>query len=218
MKRIWMPALSTLALAGALIAVRPATTAPAKGAGDTTISVGYVDVQKVLQDSPIAVKMRKDAEDFRTKLQDQLAQQQDLIFLTDADQAELKALQEKEQKSDKDKARIVDLQKKSQAAEQELLALQQKPDTTATDAEKSRRAELFSLRQRNTAQLQANQQKAQEDLDRRATELMDGLQSRILKVVEQVATDEKLTMVVDKQARLYGGRDITELVVGKLKS
>ena len=46
---------------------------------------------------------------------------------------------------------------------------------------------------------------------------MDALQARILKVVEEVATDEKLSMVVDKQARLYGGRDITELVVAKLK-
>src|SRR5207249_9889295 len=113
MKRIWMPALSTLALAGALIASRPATTAPAKGAGDTIISVGYVDVQKVLQDSPAAMKARKDAEDLKQKLQDQLALQSALIFLGDADQAELKALQDKDPKTDKDKARIADLQQKS---------------------------------------------------------------------------------------------------------
>src|SRR4051812_6105751 len=113
MKRIWMPALGTLALAVALVASRPAKTAPAKGAGDTVISVGYVDVQKVLQDSPAAVKARKDAEDLKTKLQGDLALQQDLIFLNDADQAELKGLQEKEPKSDKDKGRIGDLQKKS---------------------------------------------------------------------------------------------------------
>ena len=46
---------------------------------------------------------------------------------------------------------------------------------------------------------------------------MEALQGRILKVVEAVATQEKLSMVVDKQARLYGGRDITALVVDKLK-
>jgi Skp family chaperone for outer membrane proteins len=216
MKRIWMPALGTLVLAGALVASRPATTAPAKAAGDTAISVGYVDVQKVLQDAPAAVKARKDAEDLKEKLQGQLALQQDLIFLADADQAELKSLQDKQPKTDKDKSRIADLQKKSQAAEEEWRSLQQ--NTQPTDAQKARLSELSNMRSRNTAALQAAQQKAQEDLDKRAGELMDGLQERILKVVEQVATDEKLAMVVDKQARLYGGRDITDLVVGKLKN
>jgi Skp family chaperone for outer membrane proteins len=65
--------------------------------------------------------------------------------------------------------------------------------------------------------LQQSQQKAQDELDKKAGDLMEDLQGRILKAVEEVATDEKLSMVVDKQARLYGGRDITELVVTKLK-
>jgi Skp family chaperone for outer membrane proteins len=216
MKRIWMPALGGLALASALIASRPATTAPAKGVGDTSISVGYVDVQKVLQDSPAAVNARKEAEGLKTQLQERLAMQSDLLFLTDGEQTELKTLQEKAQPSDKEKQRIAELQKKSHDAESELLALQQK--TQQTDTEKSRMAELVSTHSRNQARLQADQQKAQEELDKKAGDLMDKLQERILKVVEQVATDEKLTMVVDKQARLYGGRDITELVVGKLKS
>ena len=216
MKRIWMPALGALALASALVVIRPAHTAPAKGAGDTTIAVGYVDVQKVLQDSPAAVKARKDAEDLKAQLQAQLALQQDLIFLEGSDLTELQGLQEKALKTDKDKERIAVLQKKSQSAEEEWRSLQQ--STQPTDVQKSRLLALNNTRTHNTAALQAAQQKAQEDLDKRAADLMDGLQSRILKVVEQVATDEKLSMVVDKQARLYGGRDITELVVGKLKS
>jgi Skp family chaperone for outer membrane proteins len=218
MKRFWLPALGAVVLAGGILASRPGTTAPAKGAGDTEISVGYVDVQKVLQDSPAAVKARKDADDLKTHLQEQLALQGDLLFLTSAEQDELKTLQGKAQAqtSDKDKARIADLVKKSHDGEAELLALQQK--SNPTDAEKSRMSELSNLRSQNATRLQAAQQKAQEDLDKQAGAIMEGLQDRILKVVEQVATQEKLSMVVDKQARLYGGRDITELVVSKLKS
>ena len=52
MKRFWLPALGAVILAGGILASRPAVTAPAKGAGDTDIPFGYVDVQKVLQDSP----------------------------------------------------------------------------------------------------------------------------------------------------------------------
>lgn len=216
MKRFWLPALGAVVLASGILAGRPGTTAPAKGAGDTEISVGYVDIQKVLTDSPAAVKARKDAEDLKTQLQGQLALQGDLLFLSSAEQDELKTLQSKPLPSDKEKARIADLQKKSRDAETELLALQQK--SNPSDAEKSRMAELLNLRSQNTTRLQEAQRIAQEALDKQAGALMDGLQDRILKVVEQVATQEKLSMVVDKQARLYGGRDITELVVAKLKS
>jgi Skp family chaperone for outer membrane proteins len=215
MKRFWMPALSVVALSAAILATRPATTAPARGASDTTISVGYVDVQKVLQDSPAAVNARQKAEALKTQLQERLALQGNLLYLSEAEQEELKKLQEKTQTSDKEKARIAELQKKSEGAEQELRALQQK--SGATDAEKSRMSELTNLRRRNMDRLQGEQQKAQEELDKRAGELMEDLQSRILKAVEDVATQEKLAMVVDKQARLYGGRDITESVVSRLK-
>jgi Skp family chaperone for outer membrane proteins len=215
MKRFWLPALGVLTLGATLIATRPAKTAPARGAGDTTISVGYVDVQKVLQDSPAAIDARARAESLKTRLQDRLAQFSSLLFLTEADQTELKALQAKEQTTDKEKARIAELQKTSERTEAEYRTLQQK--TSPTDAEKTRLQELVSMRTKNMSRLQAEQQKAQEELDQRAGELMDGLQARILKVVEEVATDEKLSMVVDKQARLYGGRDITETVVAKLK-
>lgn len=216
MKQYWMPALGALALAGTLFASRPAVTAPARSPGDTEISVGYVDVQKVLQDSPAAINARKEAETLKTQLQDRLAQQGDLLYLTDAEQTELKQLLDKQQPSDKEKERIGALQKKSHDAEQEVRDLQQK--NPPTDAEKSRLTELLNMQRQNATKLQAAQQQAQEELDKRAGDLMDTLQTRILKVVEDVASQQKLSMVVDKQARLYGGRDITELVVAKLKS
>jgi Skp family chaperone for outer membrane proteins len=215
MKRIWVPALCAAALGAAILATRPAITAPARGAGDTTISVGYVDVQKVLQDSPAAVNARKQAEELKSKLQEDLAMQSDLIYLAEGEQEELKRLRAKTQTSDKEKARIAELQKKSQAAEDELRGLQQK--SSPSDTERARMSELNNLRTKNMRGLQVAQQTAQEELDKRAGALMEDLQNRILKAVETVATDEKLSMVVDKQARLYGGRDITELVVNRLK-
>jgi Skp family chaperone for outer membrane proteins len=217
MKRYWLPTLGAVVLAGGILASRPGTTAPAKGVGDTEISMGYVDVQKVLVDSPAAVEARKNAEDLKTHLQEQLALEGDLLFLSDAEMTELQGLEDKPQASlsDKEKQRIAQLQKQSHDAEAELLALQQK--SQPTDTEKSRMSDLSNMRSRNTTRLQKEQQSAQVKLDNQAGALMDQLQERILKVVEQVATQEKLAMVVDKQARLYGGRDITELVVDKLK-
>lgn len=215
MKRFWAPALGLIALSGAILVTRPASTAPARGAGDTSVTIGYVDVQKVLQDSPIAVNARKEAESLRTRLQDQLAQQGDLLYLSEAELTELKTLQDKPQPTDKEKERIAALQKKSQQADADLRQLQQK--SSPSDAEKNRMSELINLRTRNATRLQQAQQGAQEELDKRASDLMDQLQNRILKAVEDVAGSEKLSMVVDKQARLYGGRDITEEVLNRLK-
>src|SRR5215208_5780094 len=132
MKQIWLPALGIAALGAALFASRPATTAPARGAGDTVISVGYVDVQKVLQDSPAAVNARKNAESLKTQLQERLASQSTYIFLTEAEQNELQALQEKDKPADKDKARIAELQKNSEKAEAEYRTLVQKTGASDT--------------------------------------------------------------------------------------
>ena len=44
----------------------------------------------------------------------------------------------------------------------------------------------------------------------------DDMQTQILKVVTEVAKAQNIEIVVDKQALLYGGRDITSLVVQKL--
>jgi outer membrane protein len=60
-------------------------------------------------------------------------------------------------------------------------------------------------------------QARQDRLDQEGDKLMAGLQEKILKAVEDVAREQGLTMVVDKQARLFGGEDITKAVVGKLK-
>ena len=40
---------------------------------------------------------------------------------------------------------------------------------------------------------------------------------KLRKTVEQVANDMKLTLVLDKSARLYGGVDITQVILDKVK-
>jgi hypothetical protein len=46
---------------------------------------------------------------------------------------------------------------------------------------------------------------------------MQTLQVRVLKSVEAAAIAEKLPLVLDKQARLYGGRDLTAQVIPRLR-
>jgi Skp family chaperone for outer membrane proteins len=179
------------------------------------IAMGYVDLRTVFEDAPVAQAAKRSAEEMRGQLQRELSLMQDTVALSDEEQKELRTLLAKQNPSDKEKARIAELRGKTAKLDDELVQLQQKP--APTDAEKARMQELTQLFSRARNKLQQEMQARQDRLDQEGDKLMAGLQEKILKAVEDVAREQGLTMVVDKQARLFGGEDITKAVVGKLK-
>lgn len=75
---------------------------------------------------------------------------------------------------------------------------------------------------KDEAQKKADDVKAQ--LDQKRTEIQKFLNDqkksvddKIKKIIADVATDKKLTAVLDKNALLYGGTDITDAVIEKAK-
>jgi outer membrane protein len=53
-------------------------------------------------------------------------------------------------------------------------------------------------------------------LQQMQAEVLEGMQEKILKIVSEVADKKNLAMVVDRQAVLYGGENLTSEVVKKL--
>jgi len=206
-----VPALAAIGLGIFFLTVRPADTAARAAA----VSLGYVDIKLVFQQAPAAQAAVKQAEQLKAQLQSELALKQDTVILTDAERAEMNSLLAKPTPSDKEKARIGELRGKTAKLGEELRNLQQKP--TPTDTEKARLQELTQLFSTAENKLHSDMDTLQGQLDQKGDELMSGLQDKILKAVEEVAKDQGLAMVVDKQARLFGGDDITSQVVGKLK-
>jgi Skp family chaperone for outer membrane proteins len=206
-----VPALAAIGLGIFFLTVRPADTAARAAA----VPLGYVDIKLVFQQAPAAQAAVKQAEQLKAQLQSELALKQDTVILTDAERAEMNSLLAKPTPSDKEKARIGELRGKTAKLGEELRNLQQKP--TPTDTEKARLQELTQLFSTAENKLHSDMDTLQGQLDQKGDELMSGLQDKILKAVEEVAKDQGLAMVVDKQARLFGGDDITSQVVGKLK-
>jgi Skp family chaperone for outer membrane proteins len=206
-----IPALAVAGLGAMLLTVRPGDTAPRPAA----VPLGFVDIKAVFQQAPAAQAAVKQAEQLKAQLQNELALKQDTLALTDAERTELNGLLAKASPSDKEKARIAELRGKTGKLDEELRSLRQKP--TPTDAEKARLQELTQLLSTAENKLRTDMEALQTQLDQKGDELMSGLQDKILKAVEEVAKDQGLAMVVDKQARLFGGVDITPQVVGKLK-
>jgi Skp family chaperone for outer membrane proteins len=203
---------AVLAIAGCGAALFLASAAAPKSTG---VAVGYVDLKSIFTDAPVAQAAVKRAEELKGQLQGELALMQDTVALSEEEQKELRTLLGKQNATDKEKARIAELRGKTGKLDEELVQLQQKP--TPTEAEKARMQELTQLFSRARTKLRQEMDARQTRLDQEGDKLMHSLQEKILKAVEDVAREQGLSMVVDKQARLFGGEDITRAVVGKLK-
>jgi Skp family chaperone for outer membrane proteins len=202
-------------LVGGVVLARPGSTAAGKSSA--AIPVGFVDIDEVMDKSAAGQAAKKQAQVLRTQLESGLTKKQQMALLTAEQRAELEKLQAKpeNQKSDADKAKIADLTAAGDALEKELLALQQK--ASPTDADRGRIEDLTKRMMSARQALENDQQDAQKQLNDQGAKIMGDLQEKIYKAVEDVAKDRGLAMVVHKEARLFGGEDITDAVINKLK-
>lgn len=210
----FIPVLALAALGVTLLAVQPGVRAAPRSSA-AALTLGYVDIKKVFEDAPAARNAVQEAEQLKRQLQSELTLMQETLALTEAEQKQLKELLEKKNPSDADKAKIAELKGRTAKLAEEQRALQQKPNLT--DAERARLQELTQLFIAAETKLQTEMENRQNQLNQKGDELMAMLQEKILKAVEETAKAEGLVMVVDKQARLYGGIDITQRVVNRLK-
>lgn len=87
-------------------------------------------------------------------------------------------------------------------------------DKKATEAELKKMTEQFQkeleTREQQGIDLENQKRKELEDLSTK-------LRSKVDEAIKSVAQDKKLDVVVDKQAVLFGGTDVTEDVIKKIK-
>lgn len=147
-------------------------------------------------------------EESRNRLRSEIEDQAKLRFLSPVELTELKALRDKPKTIAEEKARITQLEAKSSQLDQEYqnMAALGKP----SEADMRRMKELSAIRDAARFVL-ANNQSAQTyaQLQKLESGMLDQMQTRILQAVQQVARRHKLAMVVDRQAVLGGGVDLT---------
>ncbi|MBI3912272.1 MAG: OmpH family outer membrane protein [Armatimonadetes bacterium] len=207
--------LAGLALTALLLGSLPAKTAPAKN--DATI--GYVDLQ-VVSDEVKKTREWQDAvgEAIKTTeaLNRQLQDLEELRYLTEVERKEVETLEAKPKLSDQEKERVASLRGKSAAIDEEYNQLGLLPN--ATDEQKKRLAEVIRIREAGKRQLQQTQQELQNKVKSLEAKLLSDAQNRVLKLVSEVAQEQNLQLVMDRDAVLFGGRDLTDAVVKKLSS
>ena len=171
-------------------------------------------VSDEVKKTPSWQKMVEKATEKRTQLSQEL---DDLVarrHLTDADVKELATLQAKAKKTDAETERISKLLRKSDEIDKEFNDLANVEKLSPQQS--ARLQELSKMRSDAGQKLQAARSEREEQLQKLETDMLSELQTKILKVVSDVAKAQNVEIVVDKQALLFGGRDLTSIVVQKM--
>lgn len=179
--------------------------------------VGYVDLGRITDQIKKTQRwqvMTSKFEDDRRKFQQEIADLTKIRYLSDAERKELTELNTKQKPTDAEKARISDLRDRSDNLDKEFqtLAGVEKP----TAEQEARIKTLAKMRENAISALQEETEKRSQQLRELEGTVLEEMQGQILKIVEQVSESKNLTLVVDRQAVLYGGQDLTEDVLKKL--
>jgi len=208
--------LTVLVAAGLLGLALP--SAAQKGAKKPDAVVGFVDLGLVTEQVKQTPEWKQAVSEFeaeKTRHRTELEDMQRLRYLSKAEHEELASLRAKTKSSDAEKARVAALLARSDELEAEFrtLAGVEKP----SDDQNKRIGDIQKLRDQGIQALQAEGEKRAGLLQKKEGDLLTKMQERILKIVTQVAENKGMVMVVDRQAILYGGQDLTDDVVKKLK-
>jgi Skp family chaperone for outer membrane proteins len=160
------------------------------------------------KDADTAVKSM--AKGFEDKLQLRGANK----YLNETEIAELETLKTKASPTDKDKARITELQDLDKKRNDELQEIQGKPNPT--EADRSRLRELQTTRKKSEDMIVQLTKEYRAALQKESADRGKALQTEIVDTIQKVSQQKGMALVVDKQAVLFGGTDITKTIIDAL--
>jgi Skp family chaperone for outer membrane proteins len=180
-------------------------------------AAAFVDLSQVLEQyrkTQAFAKYRQRLQEQSRAFNEELRTLAQLRYCTDAERQEAAAIKAKMKPTPAEQARLDELLKKADVIDNELAQLSQK--TNPTDADTKRIQDLSRMR------TEAAQNLAKEDADRRDRlrkldqDMLGEVQTELLKLVEKVAKEQKVPVVYNRPAVLFGGTDLTAEVIKKL--
>lgn len=188
------------------------------------IKIGVLDYQKAWSEYDLTKKYREQYADMVNKSQAQLDRRDRNRLLTEEQLKELDALYEKAAPTDQDKVRIKALEDEASKLDAELKSLQSKKPPT--DEEKKRLEELQNRSKQTDTTIQSLNEKLSTQLEETDAKWTKQVNEDISAAVKKVAEQKGFHIVFNKglaaggrsdtQVVLYGGTDITDLVLEAL--
>jgi len=144
-----------------------------------------------------------------------LQELEDFAFLSQENFLEVLQIHELSQPLSEEKAaRLEELRNLSADKLEQFLELRAKPDRTAEEQEKfNSLRDVAEARQQQLAELE---QQILDEYGRKLQQARDVLLQEVEKVITQYAQDHGYDLVLDAAWVLYGGEDITDLIIDRL--
>ena len=165
--------------------------------------IGYVDMQKILNEFTKAEEAQKQLQDFANSLQEIINRHLSNFMLTSQEREELKQLIAKPNLTDSEKKRVQELETLASERQKELQNLEnlQSP----TDTQKQRLTELQNIRTAAQKDIDAVVQEYNNKLNQKRQEILDKLEkdirARLQKLGITVKENEDLGPYIDQAVR-----------------
>ena len=196
-----------------LAALALAFGALAAFAADPPVKIATVDLAK-LDTSPRLIQYNEQFAALKKQLDDKLSIRIQNLLLNEEEITALIDLKTKESLTDADKAKLKTAEDESTKRNTELASL--KETNPLTDVQKTRLTELQQAEKKSTdtgANLQRNYES---QLNTKYGELMTLFRTDAKDACEKVAKEKGYTCVLASDAVMFGGTDISDLVIAKL--
>jgi Skp family chaperone for outer membrane proteins len=201
-----------LALAATLAGPALAAPKPLDASG-----VAYVDLAKVLAEyrkTTAFTKYQQKLRDQARDLREGMRLRAQLRYCTDAERNEVMAIKAKPKPTPAEQARMDALIKKADGIDNEMATLSQKTSPSAADTQ--RMQEISRMRTEAARGLAEAEGEMRDQLRKSEAGLMGEVESELLELVSKIAKDQKLNLIYERRAVLFGGTDLTTEVVKRL--
>jgi outer membrane protein len=175
-----------------------------------------VDIEQVYASHPRLQELNQRFSEFRQQQEAQLQRMYQTRLLTDEEQREFMDLLEMGAPTAAREARLAELAQLSAQREQRLVELGQNENRTAEEEQEY--TNLEQTHTRRVGELTNLQLTLEQAVSDKHDELWAVVADGVAAAVQAVAEEQSLTLVLQKEAVLYGGVDITDAVVARLNA
>ncbi len=195
-----------------VVVVSTALSGVAAMAADTRI--GVVDLTKVNSDAPRMKQYWEDFNALKASLEAKLEIRQKNMLLSGDEVQQLIDLKSKATRTEQENARVKELEGIQDNNSKEMSDLMQTQELT--DQKKARLKELQDMRKKSEDTGMALTKDYDEQLKKKLSELDAKAAADLQEAISSVAGAKGITVVVAKDAILFGGEDITPDIIKKL--
>ena len=180
------------------------------------LTVGTVDTNRIATEYKFMQQLNDRFNDFRQQQSQKLAERQKVMMLSEADHTKYFDLVQTAAPTDAAKQQITDLEALSRQREERYRALTEKKDRA--EAEQKEYDELNTLYTTRAGDMRALQEGLMKDLEAKREELTKVFTTSLETAIKAVIEGKGMSVVLAKEAVLYGGTDITTDVLAKLNA